>query len=105
MSDGGSTSSAARRAAASTAASESPSRSRISSAARRRTGIGPAPAVTSRAEAQRPPPCPTTMAAIPTIAKSPWRRLNSSKAKPAPSGIAGSRISTSISSAASVVVR
>ena len=33
----------------------SPSRSRISSAARRRTGIGPAPAVTSRAEVQRWP--------------------------------------------------
>ena len=69
---------------------------------RRRAGgraSGPAPAVTSRAEAQRPPAVPTTMAAIPTMAKSPWRRLNSSKAKPAPSGIAGSRTSTSISSA------
>src|SRR5437870_1921439 len=73
MSESGSTSSAARRAAASIAASESPSRSRISSAARSRIGTGPVPAVARRALVQRSP-SPASTAAMPPIAKSPGGR-------------------------------
>ena len=80
-----STSSAARAAAAWIAASPRPSRSRIASASRSRIGTGPAPAVASRAIVHRAP-SRTTIAAMPTIAKSPCRRANSSKAYPTARG-------------------
>src|SRR2546422_238737 len=92
------------RAADATPASVTPSRSRIPSAAGRLRGPGPAPAVARRACLQRVA-SGTTIAAIATIAKSPWRRANSSSAKPAPIGITGRRISERTSSDSRLLVR